>query len=75
MWDAHISTIVNKSNIILGILKRAFVSRDPDLWREIYVSLVRPHLEYAEQAWNPLLVGDIKRIFKVHRDVEYYRDA
>ena len=33
-WKEHISTIVNKANRILGILKRAIICRDPGLWKE-----------------------------------------
>ena len=39
--------------------------RDPGLWKDLYVSLVRPHLEYAVQAWNLFLEGDVKKIEKV----------
>ena len=49
------------------MLKRTFESRDPGLWKDLYVSLVRPHLEYAVQAWNPYLQGDIDKIERVHR--------
>ena len=59
-WKGHISTIVSKANRILGMLKRTFICRDPGLWKDLYVSLVRPHLEYAAQAWSPFLEGDIK---------------
>ena len=64
-WEGHISTIVNKANRLLGLLKRTFICRDPGLWRNLYMSLVRPHLEYAVQVWNPYLEGDIKKIEKV----------
>ena len=37
-----------KANRILGILK--FESRDPKLWKDLYISLVTLHLEYAVQA-------------------------
>ena len=47
--------IVGKANWILGMLKRTFDSRDPELWKDLYVSLLRTHLEYAVQAWNPHL--------------------
>ena len=53
------------------MLNRAFCSRDIRLWRHLYVSLVRPHLEFAVnlyldiQAWNPYLEKDIMKIGKV----------
>ena len=27
--------------------------------------MIRPHLEYAVQVWNPILIGDIERLEKV----------
>ena len=42
-------------------------SREPGLWKDLNVSLVRPHLEYAVQAWNPYLQGDIDKIERVQR--------
>ena len=36
--------------------------------RLLYVSLIRPHLEYAVPVWNPYLRGDIENIENVqHR--------
>ena len=42
-WRKQIDMAVSKANRILGMLKKTFVSRDADLWRNLYVSLVRPH--------------------------------
>ena len=61
-WERHISTIVNKADRLLGLLKRTFINRDPGLWRDLYASLVRPHLEYSVQVWNPYLEVDIKKM-------------
>jgi hypothetical protein len=52
---------------MLGMLKRTFVSRDTDLWKKLYTSMIRPHLEYAVQVWNPRLLGDIESLEKVQR--------
>ena len=52
-WKDHILEITARSNRILGSLKKAFVSRDSQLWKNLYISLVRPHLEYAVQVWSP----------------------
>ena len=56
-----------KANHQLGLLKKAFVSRDKFLWKKLYVAYVRPHLEYAVAAWNPHCKKDIKLLEKVQR--------
>ena len=52
---------------MLGLLKRTFESRDPLLWKDFYVAVIRPHLEYAVQTWNPHLIGDIEKLELVQR--------
>ena len=46
---------------------KTFVSRESDLWKKLYTSLVRPHLEYAVQAWRPYLEGNIQILERVQR--------
>ena len=36
--------MVEKANRTLSMLKRTFESMEPKLWKDLYVSLVRPHL-------------------------------
>jgi len=50
-WKEHILEITARANRILGSLKKAFVNRDSHLWKNLYISLVRSHLEYAVQVW------------------------
>ena len=52
-WKNHINDLFNKANIILGFLKRTFESRDPLLWKDLYVALIRPHLKFKlVQRWG-----------------------
>ena len=44
-WKAQVKNAVGKANRILGMLRRAFVSRDVSLWSWLYSCLDRPHLE------------------------------
>ena len=46
-FSEHIRAATAKANSVIGMLKNAFVCRDVDIWIKLYVSLVRPHLEYA----------------------------
>ena len=56
---------IGKANRKQGMLNRTFKSKEPQLWKDLYVSLVRPHLEYAVQAWNPQLKGVIDKVDKI----------
>ena len=66
-WKTHISTIVSKANKVIGLLLKTFTSRDSDLWKMLYISLVRPHLEFASTVWNPYLKGDVELLEKIQR--------
>ena len=66
-WINQINHVVNKANRMLGLLRRTFESRDSSLWKDLYLALIRPHLEYAVQTWNPHLIGDIEKLELVQR--------
>ncbi|XP_047139088.1 uncharacterized protein LOC124814999 [Hydra vulgaris] len=57
---AQVEKAASAANRMLGKLKNAFRSRNLNLWRTLYISYVRPHLEFAIQAWSPYLETDIK---------------
>jgi len=66
-WGTQVQGMVAKANRALGILKRTFTSRDSNLWKTLYTSLVRPHLEYASSVWNSLLQQEIDELERVQR--------
>lgn len=50
----HISMMIGKARAVLGFVKRwAREFIDPYITRLLYISLVRPILEYASIIWNP----------------------
>ena len=63
-WKEYILEITARTNRILVLLKKAFVSSDPHLWKNFYISLVRLHLEYAVQVWSPTKKMDFGLIEK-----------
>lgn len=58
---------VSIANRILGMIKRTFSVRDKEVILQLYKSLVRPHLEYSVQAWNPHFQKDIDLLEGVQR--------
>ena len=54
---------------LLGLLYRQFSKHntDPSVLFRLFCSLVRPHLEYAAQVWNPYLIKDIERLEGVQK--------
>jgi len=42
-----------KTNHLLGCIKRSLVRRSREVTLPLYSSLVRPHLEYCVQLWSP----------------------
>ena len=66
-FSQHIKLITHKANSVIGIIKRSFSCLDQNMFRTLYISLVRPHLEYASEIWNLYLMGDIQTLVKVQR--------
>ena len=68
-WKSQIEAATAKANRVFGIFKRVFQSRSVKLWQTLYKTYVRPHLEFAIQAWCPYLKRDINSLEKVQRRV------
>ena len=66
-FATHINTQINKANQALGLVKRTFSYLSEDLFRNVYLTYIRPHLEYCVQAWSPFLQGDIEKLEKFQR--------
>lgn len=66
-WSEHISTMVNKANQVLGLIRRSVGTANTTTFSLLYKTLVRPLLEYAAPVWNPYLVKDIHAIESVQR--------
>jgi hypothetical protein len=63
----QVNQAVNKANSMLGILKRTFTHRGVELWKRLYTTYIRSHLEFAVPAWCPYLKGDIAKLENVQR--------
>ena len=63
----HCTEIANKANTRAKLILKAFLSRDPDIYAQAFVTYVRPLLEYCSPAWNPHFKCDIDVVKKVQR--------
>ena len=66
-FSKHINEKVNKANRNLGIIFRTFTYMDHDMFRNLYKTIVRPHLEYATTVCTPLFKKDMVAIENVQR--------
>ena len=48
----------SKGNQVLGMIRRNITYKEKSLIIPLYKAIVRPHLEYCIQAWNPYLRKD-----------------
>ena len=61
------SEAARKGNWILGLIRRHYKFLHKDVVVRLYKQMVRPHLEYAIQAWNPFLARDKFLLEQVQR--------
>lgn len=66
-FQHHSNEKINKAYSILGIIKRNFTYLTPEALVQIYKSMVRSHLEYAQSVWYPYrhkLIDDLEKVQK-----------
>ena len=64
-FEDHISAKVNKANAIAGLIRRSFSFLDGRLFKTLYTTFVRHHLEYAQTVWAPHLKKHIDMLGRV----------
>lgn len=63
----HVAKITAKANSRLGIIKRNFSVLNKEILLPLYLSLVRPILDFGVQCWSPYMVKDIQALEKIQR--------
>lgn len=64
-WSEHINIIVNKALKKLGLLKKLELSLGKSSLSKMYITFVRPILEYASDVWDGCSQYDIDKLEKV----------
>jgi len=65
--EKNVARNVKKADKILGMIRRTFSYMDKDMLQQLIKVFIRPHLEYAQQAWSPHLKKDIRLLESVQR--------
>lgn len=52
---------------MLGVINRNFHGATENCLLNLYKTMVRPHLEYANQVWHPRPIQDLEKLEKVQR--------
>ena len=66
-FKSHISHKISKANSMIYLIKNCFKYLDAEMFKTLYKSLIRPHLEYASPIWSPTAKGEILRLEGVQR--------
>ena len=53
LWTDQITSSISKANKLICWIARNLINRGRDVMLPIYKTLIRPHLEYCVQLWNP----------------------
>ena len=66
-FSSHIVNHVEKTNRLMGLIRRSYNFLDIVSFKDLFISLIRPHLGYCVMVWYPLLKKDedlIKNILR-----------
>ena len=64
----QIEHVCKKVRQIIGWILRTFTSRRNDFMKEVFNSLVQPHIDYCSQLWLPNKIGEMESIEKLLKD-------
>ena len=65
-FNQQVAAAYKKTHREIGIIRRSFISHSPQFLSNMFKLLVIPHSEYCVQLWNPVHIGEISLMEKVH---------
>ena len=68
-FQSHVDNVVNRARRLAGLMFHSFQSRSKFVILPIFLTLIRPTLEYASVIWNPYKIKQIKKLEAVQRYV------
>ena len=61
-WNSHVGKNVKKGNSTLAFVKSNLYACSEETKQAAYVSLVRPHVEYATAVWDPYRQNQVEKL-------------
>ena len=71
-FHTHTTAVANKDNQVLGLIRKSFTNLNGHILPLLYISCVRPHLEYVNVVWGPTFVTDLNILESVQRRATWY---
>ena len=66
-FHQHVRTIVGKAGGLMGNLLRSTVCRSPEFMLTLFVTHIRPIIEYCSSVWNVGYLGEVISVESVQR--------
>ena len=63
----HINDCINKGNRVTGLLRRPCLHITSKSFSKLYMTIIRPHLEYENIIWSPRFKKDIDAVERVQK--------
>ena len=57
--------VCNLAKLEINRIQRSFISRSPKFLKDAYRTYVRPIIEYNNEVWNPVYIGDQTKLEKI----------
>ena len=71
-FNTHINLLIKKLRKKIGWVLRSFYSRNIEFMRQIFISLIRPHMDYCAQLWAPSEGPMLDKLEKILYDYTKY---
>ncbi len=66
-WSDHVSHVISKASARIGFLRRLSGRLDHIILQNLYITCIRPSLEYGSIVWAGLSKGNAKRLERCNR--------
>ena len=73
--DKHINRITGEVTNLLRRIRMGFSYLDVDIIKNLFSSMIRPRLEYAEIVWSPHTKNNIRKLERARRQpLRWYKN-